>query len=52
MLWARDGDEVARLVELGERAAREATDWFELADAEWVPSLMVRRHRRLELRYR
>ena len=30
----------------------EATDWFELADAEWVPSLMVRRHRRLELRYR
>ena len=30
----------------------EATNWFELADAEWVPSLMVRRHRRLELRYR
>jgi cytochrome P450 len=30
----------------------EATNWIELADAEWVPSLMVRRHRRLELRYR
>ncbi len=30
----------------------EATNWFELADAQWVPSLMVRRHRRLELRYR
>ena len=30
----------------------DATNWFELADAEWVPSLMVRRHRRLELRYR
>ncbi|MUL57845.1 cytochrome P450 [Mycobacterium sp. CBMA293] len=30
----------------------EATDWFDLVDAEWVPSLMVRRHRRLELRYR
>lgn len=30
----------------------EATDWFELVEAEWVPSLMVRRHRSLELRYR
>lgn len=28
-----------------------ATDRFELADAEWVPSIMVRRHRRLELHY-
>lgn len=30
----------------------EATNWFELAGAQWVPSLMVRRHLRLELCYR
>lgn len=37
---------------IGITALLEATNWFEVADAEWVPSLMVRRHRRLELRYR
>lgn len=37
---------------IGVTTLLEATDWFELVEAEWVPSLMVRRHRRLELRYR
>lgn len=30
----------------------EHTAWFDLAAAEWVPSIMVRRHQRLRLRYR
>lgn len=37
---------------IGITALLDATDWFELVEAEWLPSLMVRRHRRLELRYR
>ncbi|MGB8403580.1 MAG: cytochrome P450 [Mycobacterium sp.] len=30
----------------------EGTAWFDMAAAQWVPSIMVRRHQRLELRYR
>lgn len=30
----------------------DATSWFGLADAQWLPSIMVRRHTRLDLAYR
>ena len=49
----RDAARLARTeARIGITTLLEATNWFELAGAEWVPSLMVRRHLRLELRYR